>query len=121
MLKFIEGLAPGVLAIEAVDRVTHEGYRVVLVPKAEAMFGGGPIKMLYVIVRDVTGFEVAALADDSAPGLKHGHDFSHIAAVRDHAWLNAAIYRFRPFFLGQVRLCTLTELAAAKNWIASTV
>lgn len=46
MLKFIEGLAPGVIAIEAMGKVTHEDYRDVLIPKAEAIMGKGPINML---------------------------------------------------------------------------
>jgi hypothetical protein len=121
MFKFIEGVTPGVLAIEAVGKVTHEVYRDVFVPKAEAVLGKGPIKMLYVIGKDFTGFELAALADDSAFGLKHRHDFSHVAVVSDHAWLNAAINMFRPFFHGQVQLFTLAELPAAKNWITSAV
>jgi hypothetical protein len=117
MLKFIEGLAPGVIAIEAMGKVTHEDYRDVLIPKAEAMMGKGPIKMLYVLGKDFTGFELEALADDSAFGLKHWHDFSQIAVVTDHGWLNAVINMFKPFFHGQVRLFTLANLPAAKDWI----
>jgi hypothetical protein len=119
MLKFIEGLAPGVIAIEAMGKVTHEDYRDVLIPKAEAMMGKGPIKMLYVLGKDFTGFELEALADDSAFGLKHWHDFSKIAVVTDHSWLNAVINMFKPFFPGQVRLFTLANLPAAKDWIAN--
>ncbi len=37
MLRFIEGLPPNVLAFEAVGKVTHEDYRTILIPKAEAM------------------------------------------------------------------------------------
>jgi hypothetical protein len=119
MFNFIEDQGPGVIAIEAVGKVTHEDYRDGLIPRAEAMMGKGPIKMLYVIGKEFTGFELEALADDSAFGLKHWHDFSHIAVVSDHAWLNATINMFRPFFHGEVRLFRLTELATAKSWIAS--
>jgi hypothetical protein len=121
MFKIITGMPADVLAIEAVGQVRHVDYRDTLIPTAEAMMGKGPIKMLYVIGKDFTGFELAALADDSAFGLKHRHDFSHVAVVSDHAWLNAAINMFRPFFHGQVQLFTLAELPAAKNWITSAV
>ncbi len=119
MFKLIEGLAPGIIAIEAVGKVTHEDYRDVLIPKAEAMMGKGPIKMLYVIGKDFAGFELGALADDSAFGLKHWHEFSQIAVVSDHAWLNAVIHMFKPFFHGQARLFGLPDLPAAKEWIES--
>lgn len=119
MFKLIEGLAPNVMAIEAVGKVTHEDYRDVLIPRAEAMMGKGPVKMLYILGKDFTEFELEALTDDGAFGLKHWHDFSQVAVVTDHGWLNAVISMFRPFFHGQIRLFSLADLPAAKAWIAS--
>ena len=118
MFKFIEGLPPDVMAIEASGKVTHEDYRSTLIPRAEAMMTKGPIKMLYVIGRDFTGFELEALWDDSVFGIRHWHDFSHIAVVTDHAWLSAMVNMFKPFFHGEVRLFGLSELPAAKDWIS---
>jgi len=117
MFMFIEGLPSDVLAIEASGEVTHNDYRNTLIPKAEAMIARGPIKMLYVIGKDFTGFELEALSDDAMFGLKHWHDFSHIAVVMDHGWLNALVNMFKPFFHGEVRLFRLAELPAAKDWI----
>jgi hypothetical protein len=54
MFKFIEGMPPGVVAIEAIGEVTHEDYRDTLVPRAKTMVGNGPIKMIYVIGKDFT-------------------------------------------------------------------
>ena len=55
MFKFIDGLPKDVLAIEATGKVTHEDYKSTLIPRAEAMMGKGPIKMLYVIGKEFTG------------------------------------------------------------------
>ena len=118
MFTFIEGLPQDVLAIEATGKVTHEDYRNALIPKAEAMMAKGPIKMLYVIGKEFTGFELEALWDDGSFGLRHWHDFSHIAVVTDHAWMRAMVGMFKPFFHGDVRLFGLSELPAAKDWIA---
>ncbi len=107
-----------VLAVEATGKVTHEDYRDRLIPKAEAMMGHGPIRLLYVIGPAFSGFELGALVDDGRFGLQHWHDFSQIAVVSDHAWLNTMIAMFRAFFHGEVRLFSLGELAAAKDWIA---
>ncbi len=117
MFKFIEGLPQDVMAIEATGKVTHEDYKSILIPKAEAMMSKGPIKMLYVIGKEFTGFEAGALWDDSVFGLTHWHDFSHIAVVTDHAWLRAMVGMFKPFFHGDVRLFSLAELSTAKSWI----
>jgi hypothetical protein len=118
MLKLIEGLPQNVLAIEAIGKVTHKDYRDILIPKAEAMMAKGPIRMLYVIGKEFTGFELEALWDDSKFGLMHWHNFSHIAVVADQAWLRAAVTLFTPFFRGEVRIFPVSELAAAKAWIA---
>jgi hypothetical protein len=106
MFKFIEGLPQDVLAIAAVGKVTHEDYRDTLVPKAESMMAQGPIKLFYVIGKEFTGFELEALWDDAVLGVKHWHDFSQIAVVTNHAWLRAAVSMFKPFFHGEVRVCT---------------
>jgi len=64
MFTFIEGLPSDVLAIEARGEVTHDDYRNTLIPKAEAMMSRGPIKMLYIIGKDFTGFQLEALSDE---------------------------------------------------------
>jgi|GEM_PF-1295986 hypothetical protein len=118
MFKILEGMPPEVMAIEAIGKVTHEDYRNTLIPKAEAMIAKGPIRMLYVIGKEFTGFELQALWDDSEFGIKHWHDFSHIAVVTDDIWISTMINMFKPFFHGEVRLFKLSELPAAKDWIS---
>jgi hypothetical protein len=119
MFRFIEGLPPDVLAVEATGKVTHSDYRDTLIPKAEAMMAKGPVRMLYVIGKEFTGFELEALWDDSAFGFKHWYDFSRIAVVTDHTWMRAMIHMFKPFFHGEVRLFELSGLTAAKDWISA--
>jgi hypothetical protein len=119
MIKFIEGLPQDVMAIEATGKVTHEDYRDTLIPKAEAMMGKGPIRMLYVIGPECTGFEVEALWDDGKLGFRHWHDFSQIALVSDLTWVRASVNIFKPFFHCDVRLFSDSELAAAKDWITN--
>ena len=117
MFKQIEGMPPDVLAVEAVGEVSHGDYRDWLIPKAEAMFGHGPVRMLYVIGPGFTGFDLQALADDAGFGLKHMHDFTQIAVVSDHVGLNGVIAMFKPFFHGEVRVFRMGELDMAKTWI----
>ena len=117
--RAIEGLPPDVLAIEAISTVTHDDYRSVLIPKAEAMMAKGPIKMLYVIGNDFKSFELEALWDDGTFGIKHWRGFDRVAVVTDHAWLLSVTSMFTPFFPGEVLLFGVSELPAAKDWIAS--
>src|SRR5271155_73146 len=60
MFRFVDGLPSDVMAIEAIGKVTHDDYRNILIPKAEAMLAKGPIRMLYVIGKEFTGFELEA-------------------------------------------------------------
>jgi hypothetical protein len=118
MFKLIEGLPPDVLAIEASGQVTYQDYRDTLTPKAEALMTNGPIRMLYLIGEDFTGFEPGGLWGDGVFGLRHWHDFSHVAVVTDHPWLSAMVNMFKPFFHGEVRLFGLDQLPAAKDWVS---
>ena len=120
MFKIIDGLPPDVMAIEAFGKITHADYRDTLVPRAEAMMAKGPVRLLYILGKDFSGFEAEALWDDSVFGVKHWYDFSHIAVVTDRTWLIAMVNMFKPFFHGEVRLFSVTGLAAAKDWIAGT-
>ena len=117
MFKFIEGLPADVMAIEASGKITHEDYRDMLIPKAEAMMTRGPLKMLYVIGKEFTGFELGVVWDDSMFAIEHWRDISHIAVVSDRTWVRPAVSMFTPFFHGEVRLFGLSELPAAKAWI----
>jgi hypothetical protein len=86
-------LPPDVLAVEATGKVTHLDYRDTLIPKAEAMMAKGPVRMLYVIGKEFTGFELEALWDDSAFGFKHWHDFSRIAVEEWFEHVNHRAHR----------------------------
>jgi hypothetical protein len=97
MLKLMEGLAVDVLGVEAVGKVTHEIIGTSWIPAVEAKMIQGPISML-VAGPDFAGYELEALWDDSAFGLKHWHHFRGIAVVTENTWLRSAIAVYCPFF-----------------------
>ena len=117
MLKLIEGLPPEVLGVEATGTVTHEDYRKVLIPAAEAKMAGGPTKMLFVAGSQFSGYALEALWDDAAFGFKHWHQFRRVAVVTESGWLRAAVTMFSPFFPSHVQLFRLGELDVAKEWL----
>jgi SpoIIAA-like len=120
MFRLIEGLPDDVLGLEAAGRVTHEDYRDVLIPKAEALMEQGPIKMIYVIGANFSAYDMEALWDDGRFGAKHWHDFKKVAVVTDVGWIRAAVNLFRPVFPCEAKLFALAELEAAKHWIAAS-
>jgi hypothetical protein len=118
MFKLIEGLPPDVIGIEATGKVTHEDYKMVFFPKMEAMITDRPVKLLYVAGKGFEGYELEALWDDAAFGVKHWRDISRVAVVADQTWLRAAVTAFKPFFPCEVRLFKLANLDVATSWIA---
>lgn len=119
MLMFIEGLPEDTLGIEAAGKVTHEDYQSVLIPTVEKRLTQGPLKLLYIIGSDFTGYEPRAVMDDTVLGFRHWHEFPYIALVTEIDWVKNAIRLFAPFFPGEVRLFPLSEQEDAKNWIQS--
>ncbi len=118
MFRLIEGLPPDVLAVEAVGEVTHEDYRGILIPKAEAMMAKGPIKVIYVVGAEFKAFDLEALWDDGTFGIRHWNDFSHVAVVTDLPWLRSMAGLFAPFMPARVRIFKLAALSDAKKWIS---
>jgi hypothetical protein len=119
MFKQIEGLPADVLAIEASGQITRQDYRATLIPLADRLMAKGPIRMLYVIGPEFTGYDLEAVWDDTAFGFAHWHAFRQIAVVTDHAWVIGVINMFKPFFHGEIRLFRLAELSAAKAWVVA--
>lgn len=117
MFTVIEGLPSDVLAIEATGKITHEDYVHTLIPSAEAILARGPLKVLFVIGKEVTGFELEAMWDDARFGLTHWRDVTRVAVVTDHVWIRAMTGAFAPFMPAEVRLFRLSDLPAAKQWI----
>src|ERR1700751_3435872 len=117
MYRFIEGLPPDVLGIEAEGKITHEAYRDLLIPKVEAMRASGPIKAIMVMRSDLFDYSIEALWDDQIFGFSHWRDFCRLALVTAHAWMKTATAIFRPFFPAEIRTFPLAELDAAKAWI----
>jgi hypothetical protein len=83
------------------------------------MMGKGPIKALYVLDKGWSEYSPQAFWDDQVFGLKHWHDFSHLALVTDLAWARGMAKLFAPFFPAKMKVFTQAELAEAKAWLAA--
>ncbi len=118
MFSTIEGLPPSVLGLEAHGRVTHADYRDGLVPQLEAAAAKGPVDMIYAIGEDFEGYDLEAMWDDAAVGLRNRKNFRRVALVADQGWIRAAASLFAPFYPCEFRMFKRSEIAAAKEWIS---
>ena len=118
MFKIIENLPDNVLGIEVHGKLTHKDYADGFIPLFDARLEKQkPMKVLCVIESDFEGIELAAMWDDTAYGIKHWRDISHMAMVCDLGWIKSMMAIFSPFYPGEIRSYNLFEVAQAKKWI----
>jgi hypothetical protein len=98
--------------------VTAKDYESVVIPAVEALFARKTkVRFLYHLGEQFSGFEAAAIWDDTKLGLKHLSGWERVAVVSDVEWVRAAVKIFGITIPGEVRVFHNRELAAAREWI----
>lgn len=119
MIEFLEGYPDNVLAVKVKGRLSHEDYQNKLIPAAEAkMERFGKIGCLFYIGEEYSGFDVAAMWDDTLFGIKHWTDFDKCAVVTDIDWIKGGVAMFSPLIPAEIRVYSLEEYEDAKLWIS---
>jgi hypothetical protein len=119
MIEKISGLPDNVLGFTAKGMVTANDYTSVIIPAVEDLFSRyEKVRFLYHLGPGVTGFEAAALWDDTKLGLRHLPGWERMAIVSDIEWVRAAIKIFGLVIPGHVRVFHNDELAEATRWIS---
>jgi hypothetical protein len=118
MIEKIPNLPDNVLGFSAKGTVTANDYESVIIPAVEAMFARhGKVRFLYHLGKDFSGFDAAAMWDDTKLGLKHLAGWDRMAVVSDVDWIRAAVKIFGLAIPGHVRVFHNRELAEATRWI----
>lgn len=119
MIETIAGLPDNVLGFTAKGMVTADDYESVIIPLLEERFvRHEKVRFLYHIGDEFTGFETAAMWDDTKVGMKHLTGWERIAIVSDVEWLKVVIKAFGLVIPGEVRVFANEELAEATRWIS---
>ena len=119
MVEQIPGLPENVLGFTAKGTVTANDYESVIIPAVEALFKHhNKVRFLYHLGDEFSGFDAAAMWDDTKLGMKHLTGWERMAVVSDVEWIRAAIKIFGLAIPGHVRVFHNRELAEAKRWIA---
>jgi hypothetical protein len=118
MVEQISGLPDNVLGFTGKGTVTAEDYESVIIPAVEALFSRErKIRFLYHLGDEFSGFEAAAMWDDTKLGLKHLAGWERMALVSDVEWVRAALKIFGLAIPGHVRVFHNRELAEATRWV----
>jgi hypothetical protein len=119
MLEKISDLPENVLGFSAKGTVTADDYETVIIPAVEAMLSReGKVRFLYHLGEDFSGFEAAAMWDDTKLGLKHFSGWERVALVSDVEWVRWAVKVFGLAMPGHVRVFQNRDLAEAQRWVS---
>ncbi len=119
MVKKIPDLPDNVLGFTAKGTVTTNDYESIIIPEVEALFSRHrKVRFLYHLGEDFSGFEAAAMWDDTKLGLKHLTAWERIAFISDIEWIRVAIRLFGIAIPGHVRVFHNREITEAKRWIS---
>jgi len=118
MLKSIPNLPENALGFSAHGTVTGADYENALIPAVEEKLAKFPkIRFLYHMGKDFTGYDAAAVWDDTKIGLKHPLSWERCAVVTDVEWIRIATKAFGFIFPGEFRLFHNHEFQIAFDWI----
>lgn len=117
MLESVAGAPEGVLAFEAVGKITAEDYETTLEPAiAEALEAHGGLRVVLVLGNRWDGLTAAALWDDLRVGLGNARSWRRCAVVTERAWIEHAVKAFGWMAPGEVRIFDQGELDDALVW-----
>jgi len=95
-------------------------YENVLVPALQAELADrGKIRFLYVLGSEFTGYDGAALWDDTKVGLDHWGAWERIALVTDKGTYQGMVKAFGFLMPGEVKVFPLAERDAAVAWVTA--
>lgn len=121
MIERIEKMPAGTIGLRASGKLTREDYQQVLEPALKEGVESGELRLLFEMP-DFDGLEPGAVIDDVETGLRawvRDHSaWKRFAFVTDVEWLVKAMRAFAWMAPGEVRVFSLGELEAARQWVA---
>ncbi len=123
MIETITDMPPGTLGFRATGKLSHRDYVDVAIPPLRAAIDAGEkVRMLYQIGPDFEGIKADAVWDevkaDLGLGIAHLSAWERTAIVSDEAWLGHVATVFGWLLPGEMKMFSLAQLQAAKDWLA---
>jgi hypothetical protein len=119
MIERIQDLPNEVLGFRAKDTVTSADYKTIIIPAVEGMLSKkSKVRFLYHLGPEFSGFEAAAMWEDTKIGFKHLASWEKIAVVTDVDWIRAAMKLFGFMLPGHIRVFHIGDFDAACKWLS---
>ena len=121
MIERIDEMPAGTIGLRASGKLSVDDYQHVLEPALREGIGSGELRLVFVL-SDFEGLEPAAFPEDIKTGLSawfgNHSAWKRFALVTDVAWVAKAMQMFAWMTPGEVMICELDRLEAAKQWVA---
>jgi hypothetical protein len=117
VIETIQMDSPNILGFKLSGKLHDEDYKT-FVPTVEAAVTAEGKVRLFAQLEDFHGWDMRASWDDFKFGLKHNRDIERVAMVGDHKWERWMSVLCRPFTSAKVRYFDVSEIDAARNWVA---
>ena len=120
MIESIPHLPGHVIGFTASGKVTGSDYESTIIPTVEeALKSHLEINLIYHLGPDFTGFDAAAVWDDTKLGLSHITSWNRIAVVTDVSWIGTGVRTAGFLMPCEVKLYPNKELQNALDWVSS--
>ena len=118
MIKVLPDSKGNILVLKAVDKLTDQDYKEVLIPHLESIIREyGKARLLLDMGDEFHGWEAAALWDDARFGLTHRNDFDKMGVVGGPRWVEWGLKLAAMAMSGEIRSFSVSEREEAVGWI----
>ena len=118
MIELLEGFPANVIAAKGKGEVTGADYDEILIPAVEkTLKEHDKIRCYYELGKDFTGFDAAAVWEDTKIGFEHLSRWERVAVVTDVQWISWTMHAFR--FMFPIRVFSTSQETEARAWITA--
>jgi SpoIIAA-like len=119
MFERIAMMPAGTFGFEAVGKVEDDDVEHTVVPVLrDHIAAGGKVRVLYLLGPRMRKYEADAFGEEVRFVARHPSAYEKVAVVTDEEWLRPALRLLSLLLPGQIRGFPVTELEAAKSWVA---
>src|SRR3954471_5963336 len=122
MLKRLIDMPAGTLGFEAVGEVEDDDWERSVEPQLRrAIADGDRVRLLYVLGPRSGEVDDDAVQADAGFHARHLKAYERLAVVTDEEWVRPALRGLSFLLPGKARAFTVSDLEAAKRWLAEGV
>ncbi len=119
MLRPIDDMPAGTFGFEAIGEVEDDDWEHAVEPVLrQEIADGRKVRLLYLLGAEARDVEGDAMTADTGFRARHASSFERVAVVSDEDWIRPALRALSFLLPGKARGFRVTELAAAKAWLA---